>query len=293
MLKLFETVKVLHLEPTDVCQAACPLCARETDALFDKNQQQHLDLYTISKVFSTEQIAQLDKMFMCGNYGDPAAGKHTLEIYHAFRSINPDIILGMNTNGGLQGTWWWEALANHLSRIQDYVVFSIDGLEDTNHLYRKNVVWDKVIANAETFIKSGGNAHWDMLVYEHNEHQVDACEKLAKDLGFKWFRAKVSKRQSNISWLKQPVGWSNSAIDEGTIRCIRENEQSIYMNAKGIVYPCCWLGVNSSEHTIDQFDSIKLSWNTEQCNPMCKKTCSSSNDKNSFINQWQRETKLC
>ena len=24
-------IKVLHLESTDVCQAACPLCARETN----------------------------------------------------------------------------------------------------------------------------------------------------------------------------------------------------------------------------------------------------------------------
>ena len=38
MLKLFETVKVLHLEPTDICQAACPLCAREIDFNFDKKQ---------------------------------------------------------------------------------------------------------------------------------------------------------------------------------------------------------------------------------------------------------------
>ena len=29
-------IKVLHLESTNVCQAACPLCARETDPLFDK-----------------------------------------------------------------------------------------------------------------------------------------------------------------------------------------------------------------------------------------------------------------
>jgi hypothetical protein len=27
-------IKVLHLEPTDVCQAECPLCARETDKNF-------------------------------------------------------------------------------------------------------------------------------------------------------------------------------------------------------------------------------------------------------------------
>jgi hypothetical protein len=56
------------------------LCARETDVNFDKKSQHHLDMLKITKVFDAERIAGLDKMFMCGNYGDPAAGKYTLDI---------------------------------------------------------------------------------------------------------------------------------------------------------------------------------------------------------------------
>ena len=38
MLKLAsQDVKILHLEPTDACNAACPQCSRETDTTFDKN----------------------------------------------------------------------------------------------------------------------------------------------------------------------------------------------------------------------------------------------------------------
>ena len=68
-------IKVLHLEPTDVCQAACALCARETDSNFRKDRQHHLAMDQILQVFDQEKIQELDKMFMCGNYGDPAAGK--------------------------------------------------------------------------------------------------------------------------------------------------------------------------------------------------------------------------
>ena len=64
-------IKVLHIEPTDVCQAACPLCARETDPAFNKSRQHQLDINKILKVFDAEKISALDKMFMCGNYGDP------------------------------------------------------------------------------------------------------------------------------------------------------------------------------------------------------------------------------
>ena len=152
---MLRDIKVLHLEPTDVCQAACPLCARETDADFRKDLQHHLTMAQILKHVSVEQIQQLDKMFMCGNYGDPAAGKNTLDIYQNFRKINPDIVLGMNTNGGLQNTLWWHSIGQLLNKPQDYVVFSIDGLEDSNATYRRNVSWSKLMANAEAFIAAG------------------------------------------------------------------------------------------------------------------------------------------
>ena len=112
---ILRDIKVLHLESTDVCQAACPLCARETDKNFRKDRQHHLSMNQILKVFDKEKIKQLDKMFMCGNYGDPAAAKYTLDIFCEFRQINPDIVLGMNTNGAIQTTFWWYELAKILN----------------------------------------------------------------------------------------------------------------------------------------------------------------------------------
>ena len=142
-------------------RSACPLCARETDKDFRKDRQHHLDMYKIMKVFDADKIEQLDKMFMCGNYGDPAASSESKSILSYVRSVNSSIVLGMNTNGGMQARYWWADLANILYKPRDYVVFSIDGLEDTNHIYRRKVNWDRVMENAETFIAAGGNAHWE------------------------------------------------------------------------------------------------------------------------------------
>jgi MoaA/NifB/PqqE/SkfB family radical SAM enzyme len=288
MLKFLETVRVLHLEPTDICQAACPLCARETDPTFNKDLQHSLTVEDIKRILPEHVIARLDKMFMCGTYGDPAAGPNTLELYKYFRSVNSDITLGMNTNGGLQNTNWWKTLAKQFSNPLDYVVFSIDGLEDTNHVYRKNVSWNRVIANAEAFISGGGAAQWDMLIYEHNEHQVDACEQLARDMGFKWFRAKVSKRTPTVSWLKAPKSWTRPVVEQGPVNCFRDNEQSLYVSAQGVIRPCCWLGTE----TLDDFEDIRANWNTDKCNPICKETCSTVNNVSNYTGQWQRNVPL-
>ena len=86
-LKLFNDIQVLHLEPTDICQASCPQCARETDTTFNKKIQRWLTVENIQNILSDSFISNLDKMFMCGNYGDPAAGQ-ALEIIDYFRINN-------------------------------------------------------------------------------------------------------------------------------------------------------------------------------------------------------------
>lgn len=283
-------IKVLHLEPTDVCQAACPLCAREIDPVFDQSVQHHLTLDMIHQVLSPDEIGRLDKMFMCGNYGDPAAGRYTLDLYQHFRQVNPQIVLGMNSNGGIQNRAWWTTLGNLLQGPRDYVVFSIDGLADTNHIYRRGVDWHKMMDNAAAYIDTGGAAHWDMLVYQHNQHQVAECEQLARDMGFRWFRIKVSKRPL-VGNLRYPDNWYLDQHENHVIDCHALKEQSMYIDAQGRCYPCCWLGQTYRASRVD-FDHIQATWPSDKPEPTCANACGSSRYGTQFIRQWQREIQL-
>jgi MoaA/NifB/PqqE/SkfB family radical SAM enzyme len=281
-------IQVVHLEPTDVCQAACPQCARETDPLFDRRQQHHLTIEDICRVLPMDIIQCLHKVLMCGVYGDPAAARHSFEIYQWLRQQNPNIVLGMNTNGALRSSQWWERLAKLFNQPQDYVVFSIDGLEDTNHLYRRGVEWNKLIANARSFIEAGGSAHWDMLIFDHNQHQVDLCEQLAKTMGFKWFRTKISKRPS-IDFIKPPHGWVQETYTHTTnISCHAQSEMSIYIDAQGKISPCCWLG-GRKDNDIQDLSQVEASWKTDTPYPICAKNCNIVWHKTQFQSQWQKE----
>ena len=67
------------------------------------------------------------------------------------------------------------------------VIFSVDGLSDTNHLYRQNVVWDNVERNMRVSFAAGGRARWDFIVFGHNEHQVDEAQRTSRELGCRTF----------------------------------------------------------------------------------------------------------
>jgi MoaA/NifB/PqqE/SkfB family radical SAM enzyme len=185
----------VHLEITERCNANCPQCGRNING-GEKNPYLHdreLTLKDIQHIFPEAFIKQLSHIYMCGNYGDPIVARDTLDILKYFRDINPDIRLSMNTNASARTEDYWEELAKVL-KPNGHIIFSIDGLQDTNHIYRRNTNWDKIISNVKAYISAGGIAHWEYIVFEHNEHQVDEARELASSLGFQHFQVKKTAR---------------------------------------------------------------------------------------------------
>lgn len=287
-----KNVKVLHLEPTSKCNAACPQCSRfDIDGikLVKHLQLKDLTLEKIKSTLSTDFVVNLNKMFMCGMNGEPAASKYCLQIYDWFREINPSITLGMNTNGGLRSKNFWNELGKRLNNITDYCVFSIDGLKDTNHIYRRNVDFNKVIENARAFIKNGGRAHWDMLIFKHNEHQIEECKQLAKSLGFVAFRAKVSRRflSKPIAGIEPPLSYDVKLIKSTKINCQALQDNSLYMDYLGNLKPCCFL--SNHDYSYKDFPMLISNWGSTNSEPACISSCSEVNTQTNFNKQWVYE----
>ena len=153
----YKDITTVHLEITQRCQAACPMCDRNENGGVDNKHitNAELSLGDCKRIFDPEFIAQLKTMYMCGNLGDPIVARDTLEVFRYFRQHNPTMWLSMNTNAGAKDAVWWQELAQVFGR-NGTVIFSVDGLEDTNHLYRQNVVWANVERNMQAFIAAGG-----------------------------------------------------------------------------------------------------------------------------------------
>jgi MoaA/NifB/PqqE/SkfB family radical SAM enzyme len=256
----YADIREIHFEITSKCQARCPQCPRRVPGGGILNPfitLEEVSLETFKQWFPDNFLKQLTKFFMCGNLGDPIVAHDTLLIFEHLRKVSPEIKLAMNTNGSARNVDFW----NSLAKLQVEVTFGIDGLEDTHQLYRVNTDWNTVIRNAQQFINAGGHAIWHMLVFKHNEHQINECRNLSNNLGFKWFSVKHSTRWNayklhaidDIGKTVHTIEPSQYSIDmyfkeqtlknssQPKIACKAKEQRQIYVSANGNVNPCCWL----------------------------------------------------
>lgn len=183
----------LHVELTNACNAACPMCTRfhiNSPLIRPDLEIDQITIEKFKKYFPPHIIKKCEVILFCGVHGDPGMAKDLYEICEYIAESSPGhTSIRMNTNGGMRRPEFWRKLGSLFAKQRrDHwrwqVTFSIDGLADTNHLYRRNVEWDRVTANAQAFIDAGGFAEWDFLIFGHNEHQIDEAKGLSKKMGF-------------------------------------------------------------------------------------------------------------
>lgn len=193
-------LRQMHIELTNACNAACPMCVRFYNNSTLVRPDLELGQITVEKFkqYFPPNIIQKCKMILfCGVHGDPCIAKDTLEICEYIASVSVTTAVRINTNGGMRKPDWWTKMGQlfgrpEAKRIGWQIIFSIDGLEDTNHIYRRNVQWNALMNNAAAFINAGGKAAWDYLIFKHNEHQIDEAKLLSESMGFYEFVPKKS-----------------------------------------------------------------------------------------------------
>ena len=248
-------------------------------------------------------IKKLNKIFFCGNVGDPAATPELLEIITYLKKSNPDLVVGLNTNGGLKNKDWWTRLGKMLNGPLDYCVFSIDGLEDTNHIYRVNVKWQKIMENTKAFIDTGASAHWDMLVFDHNKHQVNQVKSLADSMGFTWFRTKETDRWDTYQEVNlDPATQFVPKVYSKEVVCEKNRDSSVFLDYTGKFWPCCHMAeAYLNKIGYELHNDIRM-YNNDQLmteyqlrldnrNPfyICSRACGITTNKRQ---QWKSETQL-
>lgn len=272
----------IQIELSNVCNALCPTCQRNTvdwQALKEMKEKQveltmdnlpiinvptvseapniYVEPHTIQKVVESNFFKTVDRIDFVGTIDDPLASPYLTLIMNVFRNAKKNIKFSLHTNGSLRKPEYFEVLASYFSKSGNSVSFSIDGLEDTNHLYRRNCQWEKIIENAKAFIGAGGIANWQYIEFPWNSHQVQQAKELSESLGFTKF---VHRKNIHNQWKQNINNWrwqdfldlvevdpvySIANIDPNdTVSCSYQKRRQYHISYDSKLWPCCILNSN-------------------------------------------------
>ena len=279
-----KTITAVHIELTDKCQAACPMCARNhsggSERPFIKNTE--ITFENFKRWFPVTFLSGVTNFYSCGNYGDPVFATDCFEIYEYVRNASPNSRLAIHTNGSLRKTTWWKDLATVMGKNGE-VVFAVDGFKGKHELYRRNTDFDKIIENITAYVEAGGIARVDSLVFKHNEHEVDDLEKFLLNIGVRSVNFKSTKRFYNMTSFpvfnradayeydlypaqtdrfKQEVKiplenfldnkFFKKIVSESIINPQCVTKQEIYVDPHGNILPCCYIGSDWLEQPLEE-----------------------------------------
>lgn len=264
-------VKQLFVELSSHCNAGCPMCTRHisgTNQLRDTVVLSSIRLPQWQKVLDQLQQTYLDIQFS-GCLGDPCMSPDFFEIVRAThdRGYGYQVV----TNGSIGAPKKWAELGKIARDDRHEVHFSIDGLEDTNHLYRIGIEWKKIMANAKAFLDAGGYAVWKFIIFEHNEHQVEEARALAKEMGFAKFETVITtrnqlrfkdkkvkveaqtKKKQDLIPMINAVDKSDELFQKNYVEnlnkdvvCDAKKKSRLYIDSQFNLWPCMYLGTGGS-----------------------------------------------
>ena len=262
-------IHTLQIEPTTYCNARCPHCPRfdSTGQVHHDLTLGHLDIKAMAVNLELEKMTGLHTVVLEGDKGDPLMHPLIEEIIALFSSAPSQPEIRLFTNGSIRNADWWRALAQK-KYANLRVIFSIDGQEDTNHLYRVGLDYATIMQNVRAFIDGGGHACWKFILFKHNEHQFDSVVEISKQLGFAEFiytTCRSGDFQGLARWPVQQAGTVTHYLEppvvsrHGTVNhrptvfknrsrsahperlCPNLANGQIYINYLGQVVPCCMM----------------------------------------------------
>ena len=224
-----ETIEWIDVELTSFCNIKCPGCLRQVKNTKVNNilNKDVIQFDQLKKWITKKEFPKLNLINFCGSIDEPTLHPEFLTIIDHFSNI---CNINISTNGSTKTKKFWKTIGEY--GVSAF--FGIDGVDQKSlEKYRIGSNFKKVQENFREFIKAGGHATWQFIVFEHNQHLLDEAKKISKDEGFKHFRTIYSHREgSNEKKVHRE--------EENEIVCKYANQKRIFINHTGALLPCCF-----------------------------------------------------
>lgn len=262
-LKLFASKKLkrvssmgfpdkLQIEPTNHCNAKCPLCPTGANQL--KRPKGFMDLPLYKKII--DEVAGKTAHITLWNYGEPTLHPGIFEMIRYAKKNGLEI--SVSTNGYV--FYSDEGIQRLAESNLDTLIVSLDGAtKEIFTLYRKNVDFARVIDGLKKLKKLKKElkkktpwVEMQFIVMKHNIHELPRMKKLAAQLGdslrLKTVNVQMVQGIRYLDWLPDNQIFSRYKKEiSGQYVPKKENFHncpviwhSLVINWDGTVNPCCY-----------------------------------------------------
>lgn len=265
MKNYLDTPRKIQFELSSTCNLLCLGCVRTDPSTMSESKsfidrKTYLSKETFLKIISAPELASVTHLEFCGTIDDPLMHPEFIQLLQSALTVK-QYTVNIHTNASLRNIEFWKKLAEVLALHRSHQVnFSIDGLADTNHIYRQNSNWNKIITNAETFISAGGYAVWQHLIFPWNSHQTEQIKSLSASMGFKEFHQRIDRSiatqlgldkiklrqatkqiapvtKSSLSEINKELAEKNTDI----VECNTRTQGMLFVSYEGKIWPCCFI----------------------------------------------------
>ena len=300
---MIDKIKTMELEITSDCNAACPGCARTLNA--DILEVQHFSLADLQRILPDERHIKDKDIRLCGVLGDPMIHPEIVEIVEYLLTNGATVTISTNAGIGTEQMYHQLGLLSNQYKSKFIMQACIDGHRETNHIYRVNTKFSVIERNLNAYAKNSykdidHKNKWVFIVFDHNEHEIEAAKQHAHDLGMK-FLTRTGMRNSYYNWVAE-IGKknnkekkvitttgdkehkrkdevfkldeliANNKVDDDIIKtvvCKYVHEGEIFISSKQEMWPCCFLwdsAFKNKENFLEKLSEYQTGWNSLKTN---------------------------
>ena len=259
----------LDIGVTNYCNARCPQCDRTNvdgcgveDNIGDLK---HMTFAEFKEWFDVTTLKNIRNFNFSGIHGDPFMNPEIFEMIDY--ALSNKVIVSFSTNGSMRSDeFWWELgllASKHSTKLIG--TFDVDGIVNETHtFYRRGTDLAKVMSNAETFAATSAETNIFMVVFKHNEHEIDAVGEWANSIGASFephqsgrfsikpivrfsedgvsYQLEMSDFKGNSKRVERNFDERENQIANSTYADCSWNEANrLMVDVSGRVWPCCYV----------------------------------------------------
>jgi MoaA/NifB/PqqE/SkfB family radical SAM enzyme len=254
----------LKIEPSAMCQLACPGCPQSNPLFKIQTRGKLMSLELFRRI--VDEAGKYLYRIQFYDYGEPFINKRLLDMVSMATEYGIGSQISSNFSFNFSSDFYRSIVESGL----EHLIIAMDGVDaSTYSKYRVNGKYELVEAGMRAIIdwkrrlrRRSPFVEWQFIVFDHNHQQIESAKQMAREIGVDRLCLKYDSRAESSTW---------TPLDQFTGKAFRSVHLNsclwlwgaMLINSDGLVSPCCNAGHAEQIGDLNT-DSLRSLWNADR-----------------------------